>query len=64
MTEEQTNESLIKQVFHRLHRLEDELAGFQTVTKEVKMENMVNRFEHARQEVLEIIRMITTRPQQ
>ena len=46
----------ILEIIVRLHRLEDELVGAQVVTDKTTIDNMVNRIEHARQEVLAIIK--------
>jgi hypothetical protein len=53
MTEQEKIELIIK-----LHRLEDNLAGCQIVTMLTTINHMVNRFEAARKEVLEIIGLV------
>ncbi len=48
------------ELHHKLHSLEDELAGAGVVTDEVEIKHLVNRIECARQRVLEIIKYTDT----
>jgi hypothetical protein len=48
----------IEELLHKLHRLEDELAGAGIVTEKTEIRHLVNRIESARQEVLEIIKYV------
>ncbi len=50
----------VDELHHKLHSLEDELAGAGVVTDEVEIRHLVNRIECARQRVLEIIKYTDT----